>query len=213
MVRLAPPAQLEQAVAQGTQGLLGLAQQYPQDARVLRTLAHAYMAQRDGVAALQWLARAHQPNASLVQDGELVQAAMLGIGPPESTDAVLTLLAEKFGSHGVDALYLLAKNPGPSRVKAKVQALLGRREVRAQASPAAAIALDLRAADKCNRLRALLPRATAEGDARAQQQLQPLLQTRNCGAYGLLDCWSCLRQDDALQRALAAIEARSRQPR
>ena len=138
---------------------------------------------------------------------------MLGVGTAESTDAVLGLLAEKFGSRGVDALYTLAKNPGPSRVKAKVNALLGRPEVRAQASPAAAIAIELRAADRCNKKRSLLPRAAAQGDQRALQQLQALLQTHNCGAYGLSDCWSCLRQDDALQSALAAIEARPAQPK
>ncbi len=86
--------------------------------------------------------------------------------------------------------------------------LLGRPEVRTLASPAAAIALELRAADQCGKKRALLQRAATQGDERSLQQLQALLQTHNCGAYGLADCWSCLRQDDALQRAIAAIEAR-----
>jgi serine/threonine-protein kinase len=205
---LAPPELLEQARPQGTPALLALAQQYPQDARVLRSLAHTYMAQRDGVTALQWLARATQLNATLVPDGELLQAATLGIGTQESTDAVLTLLSEKLGSRGVDILYTLAKNPGPGRIKAKVSQLLGRPEVRTLASPAAAIALELRAADQCGKKRALLQRAATQGDERSLQQLQALLQTHNCGAYGLADCWSCLRQDDALQRAIAAIEAR-----
>jgi hypothetical protein len=209
----ATQAQFDSSVAMGLPALLSLAKQVPQDARVQRALAHTYMAQQDGVEALRWLAKANALKPELVQAGELVQAATMGMRTAESADDVIAVLAEEFGPRGVDVLYTLASKPGPLRLKVKLTASLDKVAVRAQASPAAAIALDLRAADKCAAKRALLARAAKDGDERALLELQPLVQTRNCGRYGLMDCWSCLRQGDALLGAITAIEARARAPK
>jgi len=205
---LAASAQIDRARTQGLSALLGLAQQFPQDARIQRSLAEMYIAQKDGISALRCLAKALTLDESSVAQGEVRQAATLALNAPETTDAAFSLLESELGARGVDVLYTLASRSGQNRIKTRSSLSLSKPEVRAHASRAALIALDLRAAEKCEARRALLPRAAKDGDQRTLELLKPMMQTLNCGPMGLVDCWSCLRQDTALQRAIAAIEAR-----
>jgi hypothetical protein len=205
---LAAPAQLEQASALGLPGLLSLAQQFPQDPQVQRAVAHSYVVQKNGVEALRWLAKAAALAESSIAESELSQATTLALSTPESAEAAIALLESDLGARGVDILYTLATRPTQSRIKQRSSLSLAKPEVRAHASRAVLLALDLRAAEQCAAKRALLPRAAADGDQRTLEQLKALLQTRSCGPMGLLDCWPCLRQDTALQSAISSIEAR-----
>ena len=208
-VRRAPPQELRQAGAAGLAAVLALAERYPQDGRVQRAVAHTYMAQSDGVEALRWLARAVAADSDLVLDGELAQAAALADKTPDSLDAAMAVLEKDLGSRGVDVLYALAYRPGPPRIKSRARKSLEQPSVRARASAAAAIAIELHAAARCEDKRALLPRAGRTGDQRALQVLHALQQTHSCGPFGLIDCYACLRGDGALQSAVAALEARA----
>lgn len=204
----APQAQLDQAIAGGAPALIELAKQFPGDARVKRAIAHTYMAQRNGMDALRWLAKVLALDTNLVPEGELLQAAKLAFVRPELADDAIAMLEGELGERGIDALFLLAVRPGPIRLKLKFNQSLAKPEVRKRASRATQVAMELRAASQCEQKRALLPRAAQYGDRRALAQLQGLVQKQNCGPYGLADCGACLRQDDGLQRTIAALTAR-----
>jgi serine/threonine-protein kinase len=199
--------QIKQAASDGIPALTALAERFPKDARVRRALAHLYMAQNDGVQALRELAKAAAMSSAAVLDGEILQAVAMA-NKPDALDASLALLGEQFGSRGVDALYALAFRPGPPAVRSRAGQSLERPQVRARASAAASIALDLRAAARCEDKRGLLDRAAKDGDQRVLQQLKALAQTNNCGPYGVLDCWSCMRGGSQLQDAIAAVQKR-----
>ena len=212
VAQIAPADERQGAAAQGIPALLSLAAKYPQDAASQRAVALAFIASREGVEALRWLAKAVALRGSAVLDSDLQQAAMLALSTPDTVEPTLQLLESGLGARGVDALYLLAARPGPARLKARIRSSLSKPEVRALASPAALVALDLRTADSCELKRGLLPRTMQAGDARSLAQLKSLLPTHNCGPYGLFDCWECLRKDGALQSAIAAIETRLSHP-
>jgi hypothetical protein len=54
-----------------------------------------------------------------------------------------------------------------------------------------------------------VPRAKEHGDSRVLGTLRSLNVPRGCGFLGLGDCWSCMRRDNALGAAIAAIEDRT----
>lgn len=180
----------------------------PAEAQKQRQLGQTYIEQKNGVEALGAFANAFAFDKNSVTEGDIKQAAALALNVPDSAEAVISLLESRLGAPGVDALYSLESRPGPSQLKARVAQSLSKPELRAHASRAASIALALRAADQCEARRALLPRAAREGDQRTLEQLKLMAQRQNCGPMGLVDCWTCLRQDTALQKAITAIEAR-----
>jgi hypothetical protein len=175
---------------------------------VLSALARAYLAQRQGLEALRWQAQALAQDPKLVPAKELEQALALALDNSASAEEAITLVENKLGARGVDALYALAMRPSQARSKTRLNQSLAKAEVRAHASPAALVALSLQAADSCEAKQALLPQAARDGDRRALEQLKELTQTRNCGPMGLVDCWPCLRQGNALEQAIKSIFAR-----
>ena len=54
-----------------------------------------------------------------------------------------------------------------------------------------------------------LTRSGEKADSRAIEALKALKKTTGCGRGRRHDCYSCLRKDDALDRAIAAAEGRS----
>jgi hypothetical protein len=80
--------------------------------------------------------------------------------------------------------------------------------VRAHASAAASVLLDMKSAQSCTAKRDLLARAKESGDARLAPLLKALKPTSGCGFLGRRDCWPCLRKEGALDDAIAATEAR-----
>jgi hypothetical protein len=80
--------------------------------------------------------------------------------------------------------------------------------VRAAASPAAKLALELRETKGCSALRELLPRARAEGDERLLATLKRLQAKSGCGFLSLGDCYGCLRGDGVLEQAVSAVADR-----
>jgi hypothetical protein len=207
---MATQVQLEQASSSGIPALAALAEQYPQDVQVRRLAAQQLLAQGNGLDALRWMGKALALDRSSVPAAEATQAAALAFGKDSgSTETVLTLLETDLGSIGFDVLYALASQLGQSRQNvALLNQSLAKPQVRRSASAAALITQDLRAAEQCDAKHALLKKAAQLGDHRTLEQLRRLTLTRNCGPLGLVDCWPCLRQDAALLKAIANIEAR-----
>lgn len=207
--QLASASERQQAQTQGIPALLALVNKYPSDAGVKRTLAMSFLAQQQGVEALRWLSKAASDQPGSVGQGEVQQASLIALSTADTVDTTLQLLETGFGSVGVDVLYALAVRPGPSRVKARVRESLSKPQVRALAAPATQIAIELRLTDQCEEKHGLLPRAAQTGDARLVPHLKSLLSTRNCGPYGLIDCWACLRQDDRLPSTISTLSERA----
>ena len=189
-----------------------LASRYPSDARILRALLKSYTSQRRYVEAMRLIAKLATLDPSAGSDSEVVRSIVAAVqGDAEAVEAVATLLEQDLGEAGVDLLYdLTAKQTGASW-KPRLNQSLTKPEVLAKASPAARLAIELRGAKRCETKRDLLPRIQKEGDRRALALLKSLTQTQGCGFLSLQDCWPCLRKTRALQDAITALEARTKE--
>jgi hypothetical protein len=83
--------------------------------------------------------------------------------------------------------------------------------VRAKASPALKVLLELAKAQKegCAGVKRWLARATSYGDARVVPALKRFEDRRGCGFLGLSDCYSCLRAGKDLGTTASSAAARS----
>jgi eukaryotic-like serine/threonine-protein kinase len=212
--KLAPPDRVKTAVALGPDALAALATEFPEDPALLQKLAVAYQAQGKSAEAMRTVRALLVANPAAATDDELVQLVMTiaAKGQGEADDEAFALLEGPLGERGVDALIeLTARGPGREirDLRARATKSLAKPEVRAHASQAAAVLLDMKLADKCEAKHDLLGRAKDHGDARVLSSLKPLKSTRGCGGFMRRgDCWPCLRKDSALEDAITAIEAR-----
>jgi serine/threonine-protein kinase len=137
----------------------------------------------------------------------------------ENDERALALLEGAFGEHGVDVLVEFTQNgtafdvPLSASLRREVRKRaahsLGKAEVRARASAAAAVFIDLKRASTCAGKRDVLDRAAKVGDFRLLPLLRGLKSARGCGVLGRADCWSCLHHDGVLDETIASIAARS----
>jgi hypothetical protein len=129
----------------------------------------------------------------------------------------LSVIADLPGPIGPDMLYdLWIGNPKRTETTMLAEELVYSEEVRAKASPALAVALDLRAAKSCESVVDILPRALQYADKRASSSLKKLLIRRGCGQKRVEDCYACLRPLDHNKKAVnvlqALIRSRTRRP-
>jgi serine/threonine-protein kinase len=204
-------ADIAQAKAQGASALEKLVAAKPKDPRVRRALVTAYAdagREREAMSALKDLL-AIDKSASADKDMQAAVGKALAASP-EDVDAALLLLEGPLGQDGVDILLDQTANRALApATKKKIEQSLAKPEVRAHASPAATIVLDLRAAKTCEAKRDVVSRAAKDADDRALPALKALQKKGGCGFLGSRDCWPCLRKDGVLDEAVAAIEARS----
>jgi eukaryotic-like serine/threonine-protein kinase len=170
------------------------------DAKDTRGLAIAFLAlaARDPGAFADAALRAPLP----------ALAARLAVDDDDRADEVFTTLAERIGSPGLDVLYDIASSRGGSKAARRAEALLAREGVRARASVALAVTLELRAA-RCADKPALFVRAAAEGDLRTLRVLERLRAPDACRGDGQC-CWY---GDPRLGRAAREIGERARRER
>jgi len=209
--------QLEQAKTGGISPLKALAEAYPKDIAVLRTLAFAYTEQakhRDAVATWRSLTLLEANTLSDDAVQRSLRAALLS--DSENEDAVFSYLESSEGPGGPDFLYELGNTKElPNKIQSRAQKSMTKSEVRERASETLRATLDLRQATSCEGKRATLTRIRDHGDARAVPFLKQLNPRKGCGIFKQSDCWSCLRRDSQLTdalRAAAANETRSPPP-
>lgn len=149
-------------------------------------------------------------NAELLKE-KSTQAKLLTLaGQGETSREALLALSAIDGPLGPDLLYE-AWTGTSARTDATelARALLYSSDVRPRASNALSVALDLRAADTCEKNRDVLPRALTDGDKRSLHLLVKLLHKRGCGPKKLDDCFACLRANkDELMATVNAVKAR-----
>jgi serine/threonine-protein kinase len=213
----APPDRVAAAVALGAGALEDLVKEYPDDTSLLGKLATAYQAEGKNSDAMRVVRALLTVDPSAARDDDLVQlvATTATKGQGTDDDEAYALLEGPLGERGVDALIELTARP-PGRDgrdardhRARAAKSLAKPDVRAHASAAAAVYLDLKSAQSCTQKKELLSRVQEEGDARTLPLLKQLKATRGCGFFNRSDCWPCLRREPALEDATTAVESRA----
>ena len=208
-VTRASPEKLRAATAQGVPGLEALAEELPEDPAVHKQLALALADAGRGADMLRVIGTLAKLDKDAIDD-KLLDAVALAAQRTETTESAFALLEGPLGARGVDALIELSTNKAaPVAVQKRAAKSVARADVRANASPATAVMLDLKAAKKCDDKHDLLERVKESGDARVLPTLKTLKNTRGCGFMGMRDCHPCMRKDGALDEAFTAVEARS----
>lgn len=128
----------------------------------------------------------------------------------ETAREALAAMAALNGPMGPDLLYeVWAGTAARTDATELARALVYSRDVRAKATPALAIALELRQAETCEQFQAALPKALKDGDRRALTPLMKLGNKRGCGPKKSQDCYACLRsQGDELSATINAVKSR-----
>ena len=170
----------------------------------LQRLSTSLSAYQKGVLAKPELGR----DPTLLSD---VRRAVLDA---QTSEAALKFAANALGASGVDLLYDVwdFSKAAPSRAALSklARTYLDDEAVRAKASPALKLLLELGKAQKegCASVKRWLARAASEGDARVVPALKRFDDRRGCGFLGLSDCYSCLRAGKDLGAAASAASAR-----
>ncbi|MBN2197071.1 MAG: protein kinase [Polyangiaceae bacterium] len=138
-----------------------------------------------------------------------------------TSDAAMRFAAARLGPDGADLLYEIWVNTKAKNARTQLaKQLVYSDAVRANATPALSILLDLRAAIEahegetlpsepaCAAIARLLPSVVLHGDQRALRVLQPLQRKSGCGENEAVDCHPCLREGSALVDAVAAARSR-----
>ena len=215
--KVAPSDRMKAAVALGPDALETLAKEYPDDPSILQKLAIAYQAQGKNHEALTTVRALLVAQPAAASDDEILQVvtSLAAKGQGSDDDEAFALLEGPLGASGVDALIdMTVRAPGREGRdvrdhRARAAKSLAKPDVRAHASPAAAVLLDFKTAKECAAKHDLLGRAKDDGDARLLPALKALKVTRGCGGFLRQgDCHPCMRKDGALDDAIAAVEAR-----
>jgi serine/threonine-protein kinase len=208
---LAPSEMVATAEAGGSTPVNELTARFPEDPAVWRALVRVYTAEKRGTDAMRALTKLLAISERAVEDEDVQEAVKVAVqGPPESADAAFALLESGLGSKGPDLLYELSTSKGlSSRAAGRVKQTLVKPDVKARMSPALGLVMEFRGASSCEAKRSLLGRAKEQGDARLLASLRTLQVAKGCGFLGLGDCWPCMRRDNAIGAAIAAIEERT----
>jgi len=175
-----------------------------------RILFQAHAGKGDTKGALadasQWLAL--DPKAQ--NDAQLRELVKTSASSKEDNDTAFGLLESgKMGAVGAEMLYDMAYGSGQSSsLSSRAKKSLAHGEATRNASPALMVAIDLRAAKDCESKKELLTKAGALGDSRSLTIVEGYAKKGGCGFLGMSDCYGCMRKDDALEKATAALRSR-----
>lgn len=120
------------------------------------------------------------------------------VADPQAAPGALAIVAALPGPAGPDLLHEVVTDSRHAATRALAEDLLAVPSVRAKASKALEVVLELEAASRCERVRQLLPKVREHGDRRALPRLKQLAKKTGCGRDRKDDCWECLRGDDLI---------------
>ncbi|WP_437629437.1 hypothetical protein [Sorangium sp. So ce854] len=205
----AQPAELESALAGGSDALGALAQRYPEDPAVLRALALAQGREKAQAAALTTAKRLFEVAPDEVGNDELKQLILrIANGPPDVALTALDLMAKHMGSRGPDLLYEVMTAPKfGDWIRDNASRLMLDSSVRQLATPALLVADDLRRLTECP-TSALIARAREGGDARALHYIKAHLTPQRCANSRRRRCLKCASVAKELRAAANVIEKR-----
>jgi hypothetical protein len=161
--------------------------------------------------ALHDFRRAVLLDANQANDVIMLRAVRRAVDDADTQKLALDLASGPLGAPGADILYDVwttkisaKKSEAPQLAKA----MLERDEVKSHLSKALGVALELRRATRCEEAKRLLPLAIESADERSVRPLTSFSSGSGCGFLGLGDCWSCLRRNDDVSKALTAAKSR-----
>lgn len=208
--QLATPDELD--AADTLPKLITLGETYPEDPAVLKRLATAHSGKNDHSAAIRAVRKLGRISPPTVGEEAIRQVVLRAAGAaPDVQELAFELMQDGMGPAGADLLWTVATTPSsPKSAKDRADRALATEKVRAAASPALLVALDLKAEkSSCDRKK-LFPRARDDGDARSLPFLTPMLATSGCGFLGTGDCLKCLGGRQDLREAISAIQGRDK---
>jgi hypothetical protein len=189
--------------------LAALERKKPEELRADEALAIAHGRAAQAVANVRKLRERLASDPGLIKDPKIAAELLRASQAPETGRDALAAMAAVPGPIGADLLYEVwtgtVERSGNTEL---ARALLLGRDVRAKASPALLVAIELRETETCEGHQKLLPRATEVGDKRSFGPLSRLLRRTGCGPGKKSDCYPCLRSGDALKNALEAVKLR-----
>ncbi len=149
----------------------------------------------------------HDPG--LIKDPDVLGQLRRYTDDPETARDALAAMADVPGPISADLIYeVWTATASRTTATDLARSLIYSKEVRAKASPALSVALDLRDADTCEKNRDLMSRANTDGDHRAFHLLGKLTRKYGCGPNKRADCYACLRDGTDLDGAMKAVKAR-----
>jgi hypothetical protein len=194
----------------GDERAIGVLEHQPPEARGTEealAIAAGKVAQEIGTVSKLRARLASDPG--LAKDPKVIADLRRMAQEPDTSRDALAAMAALPGPISADLLYdAWTSTPDRSSTTELAQALLMGRDVRPKASPALAIALDLRQAETCEQNAKVLERAVDVGDKRSFAPITRLLRRNGCGPTKKDDCYVCLRDGDLLKRALTAVKMR-----
>lgn len=205
--------ELAAAVPNGVDGLLPLSEKYPKDPRVLERLLVSFASRATGYADAMAVAKrlvAVAPEYARSDAlGHIVRRA--AETPGNASQLAYDLMTGPLGAAGADLLYQLSLSD--AKADGRARKALAMPEVQALASPALRVALAIRAAEGCDAIAALLPRARALGDQRSAALLAAQAQgaRTGCGKWKKSPCAAqCKDQSKEILDVVKVIQLRGK---
>ena len=159
--------------------------------------------------ALASLEAALRSEPSLMQEASFRQLARRLGEHPEAAERALAAVAGAAGSFGADLLFeIWSSTPDRTVATRAARKWLDTPRLRERASEPLRLALQAREVESCEEAKALLAALADEGDERSVRPLERWRRRRGCGFLRRRDCYPCLREDDAVDRALEAVRGR-----
>jgi hypothetical protein len=200
---------LERARSGDARAISVLEHQRPEDRGTEEALALAAGKVAQEISSVSKLRARLASDPGLAKDPKVIADLRRMAQEPDTSRDALAAMAALPGPISADLLYdAWTSTSEHSTTTELAQALLMGRDVRPKASPALAIALDLRQAETCEANAKILERAVDVGDKRAFAPITRLLRRNGCGPTKHDDCYVCLREGDLLKRALTAVKMR-----
>jgi serine/threonine-protein kinase len=216
VIERAPAQELADAASKGVDGLLPLAERFPQDPAVLKPLVLAFASRATGLAdAMAVTKRLLQVAPEESRDQDLRFLVKKGAASPgEASRLAFELMSTQMGSTGPDLLYELYI--GSPKASKRAQELLDIDAIKQKASPALLVAYELRKTESCAGRLKFLARAAELGDERSVAVLAPLSvgSKKGCGKWKRQPCPpACPAEAQRYSETVARINARLSQTR
>jgi len=177
-------------------------------------LGHGYAKLDNLPASLDYYQKGVTVKPELSREPTLLMDVRRAALDATTSEAAMKFAATALGAGGVDLLYDVWESakatPNRAQTSKQARSYLDDDAVRAKASPALRLLLELGKAQKegCASVKRWLARAASEGDARVVPALKRFDDRRGCGFLGLSDCYSCLRAGKDLGAAASGASAR-----
>jgi hypothetical protein len=204
-----PRTFLERAAAGEPTALSTLEQKKPKELGTDEALALARGKVARDVAAARKLRERLAADPGLAKDKKVIADLLRFAHGRETSDDALAAMAAVPGPLSADLVYEVWTGTAErSEATELARAILLGKDVRPKASPALAVALELREATTCEESQALLEKAIEHGDKRALVPINRLARKTGCGPNKRQDCYPCLRDGDLVKRAFNAVRVR-----